>query len=88
MITTIGGDDFPLTQERPGDGAVDIEFVCRFLGEYFDVPCSYTLDGTNCDEVMTAGDDGVWCDAHCGSVADAECWKRFFGLWKGRDKRE
>ena len=66
----------------------DVDFICRFLGDAFDVPCSYTFDGVDISDLMTDSDDGAWCDSCCGKVSASVCWKRFIELWeakKGRD---
>lgn len=65
----------------------DIDFICRFLGNSFDVPCSYTFDGVDISDVMTEDDDGKWCDELCGKVSASVCWKRFIELWEEKKGR-
>lgn len=66
------------------DSGITIDFICETLADFFDEPCNYGFMGVDIDEFMTEIDDGDWCNDHCEHHDPAECWKRFFALWRLR----
>lgn len=57
------------------------EFVCEWLGRYFDLPCSYTIDGQDVPEFMNMHCQ-EWCEKSCGVVPAKDCWKKYFEALK------
>lgn len=58
-----------------------VDFICEWLGLYFDLPCSYTVEGQDIPEYMTERCPD-WCDKSCGIVPASECWKKYFKMLK------
>ena len=61
----------------------DVDFICRFLAEHFDVPCGYTFDDVDVPDILPGRGD--WCEGWCERKPDcSSCWKRFFEIWRER----
>lgn len=57
------------------------DFICNWLGKYFDLPCSYTIDGQDVPDYM-AEKCSDWCELNCGVASAGECWKQYFKMLK------
>ena len=67
---------------------VTVDFVCKALADWFDEPCNYGFGDVEVALFMISDGDTYrdqWCDSHCDEHDSAECWKRFFQLWKERE---
>ena len=53
-----------------------LDYVFRKLGEWFDPPCSYTIDGEDVSGTMLRHG---YCGNDCGDDY-GKCWKSYFDI--------
>lgn len=74
-----------------GTLSADAEHIVRLIAKYFESPCTYDYDDVNAYDFCNSADEenGIaWCEEHCGSVSNYDCWYRFFCLMQKAEKEQ
>lgn len=74
-----------------GTLSADAEHVIHLIAKYFEVPCQYDFDDVDAFDFCNTVDseNGIaWCEEHCGSVSNYDCWVRFFSLMQKAENEQ
>ena len=57
---------------------VDISTIAKFLNEWFDCPCDFTLNEEDVGLYMFEK-YGDWCEKNCGKMLEdsSPCWEKY-----------